>query len=211
MQPLYLQWLRGDREYQAWLLDQRRAIREQVPIVRGRPMTEEQVAGPEGAGNDIYYKGSLMLHTLRNLIGDDAFFAATRQLVYGRTDPEPGNFAPRYASTGDFIDAVNAQAGRDYGWLFDVYLHSAKLPELLVERDATGLSLRWRTEGDKPFPMPVQVRVDGRDIDVPMTAGHGHVDMPAHALYTVDPHSKVLRARPHISAWQAWAAQRKPG
>ena len=202
MQPLYLQWLRGDREYEAWLLNQRKAIREQVPIVRGQPMTEEQVAGPQGAGNDIYYKGSLMLHTLRNLVGDDAFFAATRQLVYGRTDPEPGNFTPRYASTRDFIDAVNARTGRDYGWLFDVYLYSAKLPELLVERDAAGLSLRWKTEGDKPFPMPLQVRVDGRDIEVPMTGGRGHVDMPAHALYTVDPHSKVLRAQPHITAWQ---------
>ena len=202
MQPLYLQWLRGDREYDAWLLNQRKAIREQVPIVRGQPMTEEQVAGPQGAGNDIYYKGSLMLHTLRNLIGDDAFFAATRQLVYGRTDPEPGNFAPRYASTRDFIEAVNARTGRDYGWLFDVYLYSAKLPELLVERDAGGLSLRWKTEGDKPFPMPLQVRVDGRDIEVPMTGGRGHVDLPAHALYTVDPHSRVLRAQPHITAWQ---------
>jgi aminopeptidase N len=150
-----------------------------------------------------------MLHTLRNLIGDDAFFAATRQLVYGRTDPEPDNFAPRYAATSDFIDAVNAQAGADYGWLFDVYLYSAKLPELLVERDATGLSLRWRTEDDKPFPMPLQVRVDGRDIEVPMTDGSGRVDLPAHALYTVDPHSKVLRAQPHITAWQAWAARRK--
>lgn len=202
MQPLYLQWLRGDREYDAWLLNQRKAIREQVPIVRGHPMTEEQVAGPQGAGNDIYYKGSLMLHTLRNLIGDEAFFAATRQLVYGRTDPAPGNFAPRYASTRDFIDAVNAQTGKDHGWLFDVYLYSAKLPQLLAERDATGLSLRWKTEGDKPFPMPLQVRVDGRDVEVPMTGGRGHVDMPAHALYTVDPHSKVLRAQPHITAWQ---------
>ena len=203
MQPMYLQWLRGDREYYAWLMNQRKAIREQVPIVRGHPMTEEEVAGPQGAGNDIYYKGSLMLHTLRNLIGDKAFFAATRQLVYGRTDPEPGNFAPRYASTRDFIDAVDAASGRDYGWLFDVYLYSAKLPELVVGRDATGLSLRWKTEDDKPFPMPLQVRVDGRDVEVPMSGGRGHVDMPAHALYTVDPHSRVLRAQPHITAWQA--------
>ena len=183
-------------------MNQRKAIREQVPIVRGRPMTEEQVAGPQGAGNDIYYKGSLMLHTLRNLIGDDAFYAATRRLVYGRTDPQPGNFSPRYASTRDFIDAVNAETGRDYGWLFDVYLYSAKLPELVVERDATGLALRWETEDDKPFPMPLQVRVDGRDIEVPMTGGRGHVELPAHALYTIDPHSRVLRAQAHITAWQ---------
>lgn len=203
MQPLYLQWLRGDREYHAWLLNQRKAIRARVPIVRGRPMTGEQVTGPEGAGNDIYYKGSLLLHTLRNLIGDEAFFAATRALVYGRADPAPGNFEPRYANTRDFIELVNRQAGRDLGWLFDVYLYSAKLPELVVGRDAGGLSLQWITEGDKPFPMPLEVRVDGRDVQVPMTGGRGHLQLPAHALYTVDPHSRVLRTQPHITAWQA--------
>ena len=209
MQPLYLQWLRGDRAYFAWLMNQRKAIRNEVPIVRGHAMTEEQVSGAGGAGNDIYYKGSLTLHTLRNLIGDEAFFAATRQLVYGRTDPAPGNFRPRYAGTRDFIDAVNAQTGRDYGWLFDVYLHSAKLPELVVTRDATGLALRWVTEGDKPFPMPLQVRVDGRDVEVPMTGGHGHLAMSPHAIYTIDPHSRVLRAQPHMAAWQDWTERQR--
>ena len=142
---------------------------------------------------------------MRNLIGDEAFFAATRELVYGRTDPAPGNFEPRYASTQDFIDAVNRATGRDLGWFFDVYVYSAALPELVATRDATGLSLRWAAPGGKPFPMPVEVRVDGRDITVPMTGGQGRIDLPAHALYTIDPHSKVLRRLPHIEAYQAWS------
>src|SRR5690606_15733441 len=104
MQPLYLQWLRGQREYDAWLLFQRRTLMNKVPIVSRKPMTEAAVSRDEsGPGNDIYYKGSLLLHTLRNLIGDEAFFQATRVLVYGRPDPRPGNFAPRYATTQDFI------------------------------------------------------------------------------------------------------------
>jgi hypothetical protein len=57
--------------------------------------------------------------------------------------------------------------------------------------------------------MPLQVRVDGRDIEVPMADGRGHVDLPPHALYTVDPHSRVLRALPHIDAYQADAAARQ--
>jgi aminopeptidase N len=212
MQPLYLQWLRGDREYDAWLLFQRKSLMNRHPIVSGRSLTEEGVYnGDNGPGNDIYYKGSLLLHTLRNLVGDKAFFEATRKLVYGRTDPEPGNFAPRYGSTQDFIDALNAATGKDYGWFFDVYLRSAALPELVATRDATGLSLRWKTPGGKPFPMPVQVRVgspgDGQDVDVPMAGGSGHVDLAPHQLYTIDPHSKVLRVLPHIDAFQAWTAE----
>jgi aminopeptidase N len=208
MQPLYLQWLHGDREYDAWLLDQRRALQNDVPLVSGKSMTEEAVYNDDtGPGHDIYYKGSLLLHTLRYLIGDQAFFDATRQLVYGTTDPRPGNFQPRYGTSRDFIDAVNAATGRDYGWFFDVYLFSAPLPELVATRDATGLSLRWKVAGDKPFPMPLQVRVDGRDIDVAMADGRGRIELPPHALYTIDPHSRVLREEPRFKAWQDWTAE----
>ena len=212
MQPLYLQWLRGDREYQSWLLFQRKTLQNKVPIVSGHSMTEDAVYnGDTGPGNDIYYKGSLLLHTLRGLVGDEAFFRATRQLVYGRPDPVPGNFAPRYAGTRDFIQAVNDASGRDLGWFFEVYVFSAALPELVATRDAGGLSLRWKAPGGKPFPMPVEVRVDGRDVVVPMADGRGRIELPPHALYTIDPHSKVLRAQPHIQAFQDWTQAQKAG
>lgn len=207
MQPLYAQYLRGDMAYYTQLHGQRVGVVNRHPIVSGRPMLEHEVYDKEdGPGGDIYAKGSVVLHTLRELIGDEAFFAATRRLVYGTDTPRPGNFAPRYASTGDFIDIVNDVTGEDYRWFFDVYLYSAALPELLATRDAEGLALRWKTGGDKPFPMPVQVRVgsvDGEVRTVAMTGGRGHVDMSANALYTLDPHSKVLRARPHIVEYQA--------
>src|SRR3546814_6468749 len=102
MQPLYRQWLHGDREYDAWLLDQRRTLANDAPLVSGHSMTGEGVYSDEtGPGLDIYYKGSLLLHSLRALIGDEAFFRATRELVYGRADPGPGNFEPRYGDTAD--------------------------------------------------------------------------------------------------------------
>ncbi|MCI4566596.1 M1 family metallopeptidase [Lysobacter sp. CFH 32150] len=204
MQPLYMQWLRGDQEYYALLMKQRAALLNKQPIVSGKTMLEEEVYSDErGPGHDIYYKASLALHTLRNLIGDEAFFAATKQVVYGTTDPRPGNFKPLYASTPDFIKAVNQATGRDYQWFFDVYLYSAALPELVATRDADGLDLRWKTQGDKPFPMPVEVRVNGRDKTLKMADGQGHVDLPAGAAYTLDPHSKLLRELPYIREFQA--------
>lgn len=209
MQPLYVQWLRGDMEYQASLMKMRATLANKYPVVSGRPMTEEQVYSDEdGPGHDIYYKGALVLHTLRNLVGDEAFFAATRRLVYGTDRPQPGNFKPRYGTTRDFVDAINAETRRDYGWFFDVYLRSAPLPELLATRDGDRLALRWKTAGDKPFPMPVEVRVGDRVRSVAMRGGQGSVDLPRGASYTLDPHSKVLRALPHIVAYQADAKAR---
>jgi aminopeptidase N len=209
MQPLYLQWLRGDMEYMAALMKQRAALVNKYPVIAGRGLPENEVyAAGQGPGNDTYYKGSLMLHTLRGLIGDDAFFGATRELVYGTATPSPGDLKPRHASTEDFIAIVNRITGKDYRWFFDGYLRHAALPELLATRDAGGLSLRWKIAGDKPFPLPVQVRVGDEVIDVSMTDGRGHVDLPAGASYTLDPHSRVLRELPHIGEFQKDVADR---
>jgi aminopeptidase N len=213
MQPLYLQFLRGQMEYHAALLDQRAALSNKVPMVSGQSRTEEAVYNREhGSGLDIYYKGSLMLHTLRSLIGDAAFFDSIRQLVYGTAAPKPGNFRPRYGTTGEYIDIVNRITGKDYRWFFNVYLYKAALPELLVERDATGLALRWKVPDALPFPMPVQVRIggnDGRVVDVPMTGGQGHVELSEGTRYTLDPDSRLLRAEPRFELAQQDAAARK--
>jgi aminopeptidase N len=201
MQPLYMQWLRGEMAYHANLMKQRAALANKFPVVSGKPMLEADVS-KHGPAHDIYYKGSFALHVLRHLIGDEAFFKATRQLVYGTTEPRPGNFEPRYGSTRDFIAAVNAATGDDYQWFFDVYLYSAQLPELLATRKGDRLDLRWKTPGDKPFPMPVEVRVGDRVDTVAMTDGQGSVALPARASYTLDPNSKLLRALPHIVEYQ---------
>jgi aminopeptidase N len=209
MQPLYVQWLRGQMEYMAVLMKQRAGIADAHPVVAGRSMTEEGVYDDaHGPGNDIYYKASLMLHTLRGLIGDDAFFRATRETVYGTDTPRPGNFKPRYATTADFIATTNRVTGKDYGWFFDVYLRSAKLPQLLATRSGDRLQLRWKTQGEKPFPMPVQVRVGDRVVDVAMTGGAGEVGIADGDSYTLDPQSRVLRELPQIADFQRDTAER---
>lgn len=213
MQPLYLQFLRGEMDYRAALLDQRAAVVNKVPIVSGHTMTEEAVYNHDtGPGNDIYYKGSYMLHALRALIGDAAFFRSIRELVYGTNTPAPGNFQPRYATTADYLQIVNRVTGHDYCWFFDVYLRQAALPELLAERDATGLALRWKVPGGLPFPMPVEVRVGGNDgalVTVPMEGGQGHVALAAGEVYTLDPQSKLLREEPRFAEARADAAARR--
>jgi aminopeptidase N len=205
MQPLYGQYLHGDMPYFAMLHTQRMTLSNTSPIVSGQPRTEEQVYdGKIGPGLDIYYKGSLVLHTLRGLIGDDAFFDSIRRLVYGRPDPQPGNFKPRYASTRDYIDIVNQVTGKNLDWFFDMYLYQAALPKLETVREGEKLTLRWVTPHGEAFPMPLEVQV-GRSVHtLPMTGGTGELTVPAGSLLIIDPHSKVLRDMPHVAAFQAW-------
>jgi aminopeptidase N len=209
MQPLYMQYLHGDQEYYAALMQQRASIRNKAPLVSGKHKREEDVYDLKrgGPGGDIYTKGSLVLHTLRGLVGDDAFFRAVRELVYGTPDPRPGNFAPRYATTPDFIAIVNRVSGRDLGWFFQAYMYQAALPELLATRRGDTLDLAWKTAADTPFPMPLDVRVGERIVTLPMADGHGSIALPAGATYTLDPHSKILRREARFAIFQRYQEQ----
>jgi aminopeptidase N len=211
MQPLYAQYLRGEREYFATLMQQRALIENRAPLVSGKPRLEEDVydAKRGGPGLDIYYKGSLAMHTLRALIGDAAFFRALRELVYGTDQPKPGNFAPRYASTPDFIAIATRASGRDLDWFFQAYLYQAALPVLETARSGDTLRLSWKTEKNTPFPMPLEIRIDGRTVTLPMTDGRGSITVPRHAAVTIDPQSKVLRQEPQFERYRQWKEEQK--
>lgn len=206
MQPLYGKWREGEGRYTAMMLDARRRIRSRVPLVSGHSRTEEQVYEEDdgGPGEDIYYKGAWVLHTLRWLIGDDAFLAATRELVYGRPDPKPGNFEPRFATTAEFEALASRHAGRPLDWFFGVYLRQAPLPELIETRTGETLTLAWRAPGNQAFPLPVEVSVDGAVRRLEMAGGSETIGVPADAHVVVDPMARVLRRSAAIEAAQAW-------
>lgn len=210
MQPLYSQAINGDMGYYAWLYKLRMTLHDRHPLVSNSNKTEEDVYDDQrGPGQDIYNKGALMLHSLRTLIGDRALFESMRMLVYGRPDPKPGNFAPRYASSQDFVDSVNKASGRDLSWFFNVYLYQAALPALDEQRQGNTLTLHWRTPHDLPFPMPVEVQVNDTVHVLPMTHETGTLQLPADALVVIDPHSKLLRDLPQVTEYQEWQKAQK--
>lgn len=205
MQPLYGQWREGEARYAAMMAEQRKNILNRQPLVSGRSRTSDEVYQLEkgGPGQDIYYKGAWVLHTLRYLIGDKAFFDATRRLVYGRPDPTPGNFKPRFASTPEFERLMSDAAGRDLSWFYDIYLRSAALPELIETRAGDRLTLEWRTPRDAPFPLPVEVQIDGVVQRLAMEGGRATIAVPAGAHVVIDPMARVLRRSQAIEAMQA--------
>ncbi|KKI18169.1 M1 family metallopeptidase [Sphingomonas sp. Ag1] len=207
MQPLYGLWREGDARYLTMLETQRNRITNRAPIVRDKLLSEEEVYEPSlgGAGTDIYYKGALTLHTLRGLIGDDAFYRAVRRLVYGRKDPAPGNFRPRFGSTREFEGIVKEESGQDLGWFFDAYLRRAELPDLTVRRDGDTLRLDWR-EGSR-FPMPIEVKIGDRVERVAMAGGRGTLTVPAGQHVVIDPMARVLRRSSAVEQYQTWQAR----
>ena len=210
MQPLYGRWRDGEARYAAMMDAIRQEIANGAPIVSGRIMTEEDVYEPSkgGPGQDIYVKGAWMLHTLRNTIGDKAFWEVTRRLVYGRPDPRPGNFQPRFGSTDEYVAIVNQVTGQDYDWFFDVYLRQAALPELVESRTGDTLTLTWKAPNGKPFPLPVEIAVDGVVRKLAMTGGTETLAVSASAHGVIEPDARVLRRSEAVEQLQKWLARR---
>jgi len=194
MQPLYARWLNGERAMQSELQTMRLTLKNRFPLVSGKPQDAGTVyTAQTGPALDLYYKGALIAHTLRLHLGDEAFYETLRRLIYGRPDPKPGNFQPRYASTPDYVAIVNQVTGKDMGWFFDAYLYQAALPDLVMTREGETVWLEWKTGHSGPFPLPVEVEVDGQRLTLPMTNNRAHFTAPPQAHILLDPGAKVLR------------------
>ena len=118
---------------------------------------------------DVYYKGAMVLHTIRNIISDDALFFDILRTFYndyaGGTHP----------STNDFINLVEEKTGHSWKTFFDVYLYSTEVPKLIwyytsftpeqaekqgVAPNKSLIIARWSGVPDD-FTMPVKISSSG--------------------------------------------------
>lgn len=210
MQSLYAEYLHGQSAYMAYMYDKRLLIINKFPIVSQKSKSVEEVYQEErgGPSRDIYAKASWVLHTLRNLVGDSAFFEATTELVYGTATPVIGEIKPVLADTQDFLEIVNKVTGDDYSWFFNVYLYQAELPQLVQERTDSTLTLSWVTQNNKPFPMPLEVSINGQIILLDMQDSKT-LDVSPYDNVTIDPKSKVLKDEPYIVEYQEFLKESK--
>jgi aminopeptidase N len=96
----------------------------------------------------LYEKGSLVLHMLRQELGDDLFFRSLRRYC--------GDNQDRNVTTDDLVRAIAEETGRHLDWFFDQWLYRPGHPKLKV-------TWRW-DDGANTATVAVkqtQDRVDG--------------------------------------------------
>jgi aminopeptidase N len=146
-------------------------------------------------GGDIYNKGAWVLHSLRWLLQDEKFFVVLRRMAY--PDPEleqtTDGSACRFSDTDEFLAIAEKYGEMDLDWFFDVYLRQPGLPKLEQKQTGGKLQLTWEVPGDLPFPMPVEVRVDGELFRVEMKKGKGKLDVGQAKEVLVDPNAWLLK------------------
>ncbi|MBK6781442.1 MAG: M1 family metallopeptidase [Gemmatimonadetes bacterium] len=124
----------------------RRSIRNDAPIVG------EYGLNREGSG-DMYPKGGNMLHTIRQVVGDDEVW---RRTLRGLNEV----YRHQVVTGREVQDYISWQAGRDLSRIFAQYLTTTKIPTLEYRIAGRQLHFRW-VDVVPGFDLPLPVKLEG--------------------------------------------------
>ncbi len=176
---LYANNARGDDVFQGVLRRMRRwAMNEsdQGPVHLGYRVGHIKSDG-RAFRAIVYNKGAMVLHMLRLMAGDEAFFRGLQRFYR--------NSRFRKVGSEDFRDAMETESGLDLGRFFERWIYGSTLPDVSfgyrVETGASGQTavLRFEQTGEL-FDLPAQVTLtfaDGRSRDVTVPLSDRVVEM----------------------------------
>lgn len=144
LEGLYVEYHWGKSDAIKYLNGLKPKIENRMPIIGERGVN---TTPPE----DQYFKGALMLNTMRSMVNDDAKWFALIHGFYQR-------FQYQNIMTGDVIRYFNQQTGMDLTPVFRQYLFHAQIPVLELMFDAAEHSVWYKWQAEEPdFAMPVEV------------------------------------------------------
>ncbi len=156
MQALYMEELKGMEGYHDYMNNQRRFSNQLAIAPLATQSAKEIYRAP------IYSKGAWVLHSLRYLLGDEVFFEVLRRMCY--PDPAMENVTDgsqtRFVSTADFQTLCEQYGRQPLGWFFDNYLRRPEVPTLYTKIEDGVLSMKWESDLDGTFAMPIEVEME---------------------------------------------------
>jgi aminopeptidase N len=152
---VYLEDRFGREKAEQYLLSQRRRILNKRPMLG--PM---EVNYRNAEDSDIYFKGSWMLHSLRNTVDNDSLWFAT---LYDYATEHRLSIL----TTEQVVSFFNQKLGSDYSYHFNQYLKHAALPvlewKIKGKKKNTQLVYRWDA-AEEDFRMPIHLKMKGKKL-----------------------------------------------
>lgn len=109
----------------------------------------------------VYNKAAMVLHMLRGLVGDDAFFGGIRRFYH--------DWRFRKAGTDSLREAFELEAGRSLESFFERWIHESAVPRLQFTSrtettdDGDVVVLRFEQQTERLFELPVTVDLTYRN------------------------------------------------
>ncbi len=145
-EPLFIEYYWGKQAADEYVLGIRRNISNDRPLIGPYGVNKE------GSG-DMYNKGANLLHTIRQVIGNDSVF---RSILRGLNK----DFYHRTIDSKDVEDYFSKKSGKDLAKIFDQYLRTTKIPQLEYKIQGDRISYHW-TNCITGFDMPVRLEESG--------------------------------------------------
>jgi aminopeptidase N len=146
---LFVEYWFGKKEAEDYVIGSRKNIRNDSTII-GTYGTNR-----EGSG-DMYYKAGNMLHTIRNVINDDAKW---RSILQGLNK----DFWHQTVTTQQIENYISTKSGIDLSKVFDQYLRTVKIPVLQYKTDGKTLTYNYDNVVNG-FNMPIRVNINGKEV-----------------------------------------------
>lgn len=146
---LFLDYHSGTQAAEDYVIGLRKNIRNDRPII-GRYNVNHSGSG------DMYYKGSNMLHTLRQLVDDDEQW---RQILRGLNQ----DFYHQTVSSQEIEDYLSDKTGKDLRAFFDQYLRDTRIPQLEYQVKGRKITHRY-TQVVEGFDMPIRLFIGEQPI-----------------------------------------------
>jgi aminopeptidase N len=148
-EALYLECRKGYDTAVKYLLYQENKIVDKYPIIGPYNVNFQGTSDD----NDMYYKGTWMLHTFRHVVDNDSLF-------FGILKGLQNHFSYQSTCTDSVVAYINKASGKNYTPFFTEYLKYAAPPEFAYEinEEKNGIQLKYKwVAGVKDFNMPVKI------------------------------------------------------
>jgi aminopeptidase N len=155
-------------------------VGSRIGILNDRPIIGTYGVNEEGSG-DMYPKGGMMLHMIRQIIGDDEKW---RGILRGLNT----TFRHQTVTSKQIEDFISTQSGINFGKVFDQYLRTTQVPVFEYRIQSDTLSYRW-TSAVAGFDMPVKVTVKPGELTLirpTRSWQRAPVQLPSPADFRVD-------------------------
>ncbi len=148
LESLYVEHRWGKEDAIKYLSGYKPKVHNLRPIVAERGVNAEPT-------EDQYFKGALMINTLRSVVNNDTKWWALLHDFYQ-------HFKYQNVMTEDVVDYFNQHTGMNLTPIFDQYLRHPQIPRLeLLFAESPGMVMyKWRADEDN-FAMPVRVGTPG--------------------------------------------------
>tara|TARA_B100001248_G_scaffold262735_1_gene261934 strand:+ start:11622 stop:13268 length:1647 start_codon:yes stop_codon:yes gene_type:complete len=150
-EALYVECIYGYEKMLSYVNNQKKYVKNDKPILGNYNLNN-------AGSSDMYYKASLMLHTLRTVIDNDSLWF---KIIYEIAN----NFKYQTIDGDEIINYVEQKSGKELLSFFNQYLKQNKIPvfEYSLQKNGRGTTLIFKWDAVENFNMPLLINTGKED------------------------------------------------